>query len=132
MKSTASTLIAAPAMTMLPAEDLGRARGFYESTLGLPVQQSGDDESTLIVEAGGDTRIGLYEHARTKADHTAVTFEVADLDAAMSDLRAHGVHFEDYDYPGLKTVDGVAARGRERAAWFFDSEGNTLCLHQAA
>jgi hypothetical protein len=36
----------------------------------------------------------------------------------------------DYDFPGLKTVDGVAQLGTERSAWFEDSEGNILALGQ--
>jgi hypothetical protein len=31
---------------------------------------------------------------------------------------------------GLKTVNHIAELGSERAAWFNDSEGNVLCLHQ--
>ena len=29
----------------------------------------------------------------------------------------------EYDYPNLKTVDGVADLGYAKAAWFKDSEG---------
>jgi hypothetical protein len=45
--------------------------------------------------------------------------------------------FEEYDFPGLRTVDGIAevegnypSKGGigERAAWFRDSEGNLLGL----
>jgi hypothetical protein len=53
-----------------------------------------------------------------------------DLDADMAELRERGVVFADYDLPGLKTVDGVAEVGTERAAWFRDSEGNTIVLSQ--
>ena len=46
--------------------------------------------------------------------------------------------FEEYDLPGLKTVNGIAdiegnypSKGAgERAAWFKDSEGNVLGLGQ--
>ena len=46
----------------------------------------------------------------------------------MARLRERGVVFEDYDIPGLKTVDGVAEMDGERTAWFRDSEGNFICL----
>jgi hypothetical protein len=39
--------------------------------------------------------------------------------------------FETYDLPGLRTVDGIADLGYERAAWFKDPEGNILSLGQA-
>jgi hypothetical protein len=40
------------------------------------------------------------------------------------------VVFEEYDLPGLKTVNSIADLGSERGAWFKDSEGNTLTLGQ--
>jgi hypothetical protein len=43
-------------------------------------------------------------------------------------LRAKGVVFEEYDFPGLKTDDGVAKLGDREGAWFKDSEGNILAL----
>jgi hypothetical protein len=63
-------------------------------------------------------------------------WEVADIDATVAALRARGVVFEEYDQPGLKTVNGIAdiegnypSKGTgERGAWFRDSEGNVLGL----
>ena len=63
---------------------------------------------------------------------SALSFELADLDAEMAALRARGVRFDEYDLPGLKTHDGVCVLGGERAAWFHDPEGNILCIHQDA
>jgi hypothetical protein len=48
------------------------------------------------------------------------------------------VVFEEYDLPGLTTIDGIAeipdnypSKGvGERAAWFKDSEGNLLAIGQ--
>jgi hypothetical protein len=41
--------------------------------------------------------------------------------------------FEEYDFPGLKTENGIATietdRGTSKGAWFKDSEGNTLSLN---
>jgi len=41
------------------------------------------------------------------------------------------VKFEEYDTPGMKTVNGIATAGGAKAAWFKDSEGNTLALVQS-
>ncbi|HRM95263.1 MAG TPA: VOC family protein, partial [Alicycliphilus sp.] len=41
-----------------------------------------------------------------------------------------GVVFEDYDFPDLKTVNHVCVLGAEKAAWFQDTEGNFLCIHE--
>ena len=53
-----------------------------------------------------------------------------DIVAAVNDLKTRGVVFEDYDFPSLKTVNHVCVLGSEKAAWFKDTEGNYLCLHE--
>jgi hypothetical protein len=40
------------------------------------------------------------------------------------------VEFEEYDEPGLRTVDGIAVTPVGKAAWFKDSEGNVLTMTQ--
>ena len=50
------------------------------------------------------------------------------LDGDMARLRERGVTFEDYDFPGLKTENGVAAIGTTRTAWFRDTEGDFVSL----
>jgi hypothetical protein len=69
-----------------------------------------------------------------------MAWEVDDIEATVVELRARGVVFQEYDLPGLETVDGIAevegnypSRGGvgERAAWFRDSEGNVLGIGQA-
>ena len=65
-------------------------------------------------------------------------WEVDNIEATVRGLRTRGVVFEEYDLPGLKTVDGIAdidgnypSKGRgERGAWFRDSEGNMLGIGQ--
>lgn len=124
-------LAGSKATAMLPVVDMARALAFYEQTLGLPpprVRPSGEAR----FEANG-LSFALYPRATpTRADHTALSFEVRDLAAEMRALRARGVHFEEYDLPGLKTEEGVCVLGSERAAWFRDPEGNILCIHQDA
>ncbi|MGH2654353.1 MAG: VOC family protein [Actinomycetota bacterium] len=50
----------------------------------------------------------------------------------MAELRAKGVTFEEYDMPGLKTVNGIAELGGEKGAWFKDPEGNILSVSQTS
>lgn len=130
MTRVMTRLSTAPAATTLPAEDLQRARSFYEDKLGLETELRDDMPGSLFAHAGNGTLIVLYERERTKADNTALTFEVDDIGATVSELRSHGVAFDELDFPGLKTVDGIAVRGADKAAWFKDSEGNTLCVHE--
>ncbi len=122
-------LTSAPVTTMLPVKDLSRARAFYEGKLGLkPVGLKPDGKFTY--DCGGATLALFPKEGGTKADHTAVSFQVPDIAASIAELERAGVKFEDYDFPGLKTVGHVCVLGAEKAAWFLDTEGNILCLHE--
>lgn len=131
----ASPIVQAPLTCMLPVRDLERARRFYVEQLGL--QPAGlKPDGKFVLRAGGAGGAGGVELALfpkpegTKAEHTAVSFRVPDIAAAVAALQARGVQFADYDLPGLKTVDHVCVLGSEKAAWFQDPEGNILCLHE--
>ena len=115
--------------TMLPVRDMERARAFYEGCLGLTPGGFRPD-GKFVYTLGGST-LALFPKAEgTKADHTAVSFRVDDIAASIEALKRAGVVFEDYDFPGLKTVNHVCVLGAEKAAWFKDTEGNYLCIHE--
>ncbi|MFF3006113.1 VOC family protein [Kitasatospora sp. NPDC057940] len=119
----------APLQAVIPAADLARARSFYTDTLGLKLAEETDEE--LVCDCGGTQFTIYHTPSGGQAAHTLASFKVADLDDAMSALRERGITFEEYDFPGLTTVNGIAERDNLRAAWFKDSEGNILCLAQA-
>jgi predicted enzyme related to lactoylglutathione lyase len=122
-------LARAPMMTMLPVKDLDRACDFYVKKLGLEAEGLAAD-GKFVVWANG-AKLGLIPKPEgTKAEHTAVGFEVDDLAAAIKSLKGRGVVFHDYDFEGFKTVDHMIVLGTDKAAWFGDTEGNILCLHQ--
>jgi catechol 2,3-dioxygenase-like lactoylglutathione lyase family enzyme len=122
--------------TRLPAQDLERAHAFYAEKLGLePTEER--EGGLRYVCAGGE--FAVFESAGVAAgDHTQMGWEVKDIEATVRELRSRGVVFEEYDFPGLKTVDGIAeiegnypSKGTgERGAWFRDSEGNMLGIGQ--
>ncbi|MCW5636827.1 MAG: VOC family protein [Rubrivivax sp.] len=114
---------------MLPVKDLARARQFYEERLQLrPLGAKPDGK--FVYRCGG-TELALFPKPEgTKAEHTAISFRVADIAAAIAELKGRGVVFDDYDLPGFKTVEHVCVLGSEKAAWFRDPEGNILCLHE--
>lgn len=120
----------APVTTILPVKDMNRARAFYENKLGLkPVGLKPDGK--FVYACGGGALVALFpKEGGTKADHTAISFQVSDIATVVDALEARGVLFEDYDLPGLKTVDHVCVLGSEKAAWFRDTEGNYLCVHE--
>ena len=115
--------------TMLPVKDIDRARAFYEGRLGFKPGGLKPD-GKFVYEVGGTTLALFPKPEGTKADHTAVSFRVDDIAASIRDLKKAGVVFEDYDLPGFKTVEHVCVLGAEKAAWFKDTEGNYLCLHE--
>jgi catechol 2,3-dioxygenase-like lactoylglutathione lyase family enzyme len=114
---------------MLPVKDMERARQFYDKSLGLqPV--GGKPDGKFVYRCGG-TKIALFPKPEgTKAQHTALSFRVDNIADAIGLLKSRGVTFADYDYPGLKTIGHVCVLGSEKAAWFEDTEGNILCLHE--
>ena len=115
--------------TMLPVMDMDRARAFYEGCLGL--KPGGFRPDGKFVYAVGGSTLALFPKPEgTKADHTAISFRVPDIVAAIARLERTGVVFEDYDFPDLKTVNHVCVLGAEKAAWFQDTEGNFLCIHE--
>jgi hypothetical protein len=59
-----------------------------------------------------------------------MTWLTHDIEADVAALKARGVIFEEYDMPGLKTINSVATIGQSKGAWFKDSEGNLLALGQ--
>jgi catechol 2,3-dioxygenase-like lactoylglutathione lyase family enzyme len=123
--------------TRLPAQDLNRARLFYAEKLGLePVEER---PGGLLYRCGSGTFALFTSQGTASGSHTQMGFEVADLAATVKFLRERGVVFEEYDLPGLKTVDGIAeiagnypSQGGigELAVWFKDSEGNLIGIGQ--
>jgi predicted enzyme related to lactoylglutathione lyase len=115
-------------LATIPAVDFKRAEEFYTRVLGLSVAAR-PQEDVLILEAGAGTQIMVYEREATKAEHTAATFEVKDLDRVVVDLAAKGVQFEQYDFDDFKTDErGIAEMEGGKMAWLKDPEGNILAL----
>ncbi len=113
--------------TTLPAADLARAKKFYAEKLGLT--PSSESPGGLFYVTGKGTRFILYPTPNpNRAGHTQIGFSVDDIERAVGDLKAAGVTFEEYDFPGLKTEGGIAQSGDVRNAWFKDSEGNLIGL----
>ena len=123
-------LTATRTTTMLPVEDPERAGTFYADKLGLKPITTGPD-GTRIFSLGQGDALGLMPAEKgAQTAHTVLSFEVPNLEDEISELEGRGVRFEDYDLPDFKTVNHIAVMGTERAAWFHDTEGNILCLHE--
>ena len=115
----------------LPVEDLSRARAYYEEKLGLTPTR--EVEGALFYEGSGTSGFLLFPTGgRPSGQHTQMAWFVMDIADTVAELKRRGVHFEEYDFPGLRTIDGIADLGYEKSAWFRDSEGNLLALGELA
>jgi catechol 2,3-dioxygenase-like lactoylglutathione lyase family enzyme len=123
--------------TRIPVQDLQRAKAFYAKKLGL---EPSEERPGGLLYRCGEGEFALFESAgAASGDHTQMGWEVEDIEATVEWLRGRGVVFEEYDFPGLRTVNGIAevagnypSKGGvgEKAAWFRDSEGNLFGIGQ--
>jgi catechol 2,3-dioxygenase-like lactoylglutathione lyase family enzyme len=119
-----------PLTPRLPAADMARARSWYEDTLGLTPTEE-DPSGGAWYESGGSPFYLFPTPSAGTAQNTAAGWTVTGIEAIMASLRARGVVFEDYDFgPMGKTDGGLIALPWGKAAWFKDSEGNTLELSE--
>ena len=114
----------------LAVEQIGRAREFYEGTLGLT---AGREMPGGVAYTAGSSGFFVYESEFAGTNKaTSMMFELPDdaFDTQIADLRAKGVEFETYDLPGTQWDDGVASMmdGSFRSVWFQDPDGNILNL----
>ena len=111
--------------------DFEEAKKFYGETLGLK-ELGVEIEGHIQYEAGSGSLITVYKRPEPpKAENTAASFQVDDVEAVVKWLQGRGVVFEEYDFPGLKTVNGVASLGNQKGAWFKDPAGNILAISDA-
>jgi catechol 2,3-dioxygenase-like lactoylglutathione lyase family enzyme len=125
-----TVLASAELVAFVPVADLGRARAFYETVLGLPcVDASG---IACVFDCRGTTlRVTLVPDFRP-ATYTVVGWAVPDLPAAVRYLIDREVVMQrfpgiDQDDDGIWTTDGG-----DQVVWFKDPDGNTLSLTQPA
>ena len=124
--TVAGALTGSDAVANLAVTDLGRARRFYEGTLGFePVHNEGDE---LIVYRSGDSVFNVYrsEYAGTN-QATAMTWTVGErIEAVVDALAAKGIAFQHYDMPGMRREGDIHIAGDMKVAWFKDPDGNIL------
>ncbi|HEV3471698.1 MAG TPA: VOC family protein [Actinomycetota bacterium] len=115
-------------LATIPAQDLARARSYYSEKLRLdPVEESPEG---LRYRCGNGVFLLFESSGAASGNHTQLGWDVEDVEAAVEELRSRGVVFEEYDFPDLKTVNGIAEIGGEKGAWFKDTEGNLLSIGQ--
>jgi predicted enzyme related to lactoylglutathione lyase len=118
-----------PMYAYIPAQDIARARRFYEQKLGLKPKL--ETAGGVVYEFGEHTACFLYPTPNAGTSKASQAFwQVDDIEREVAELKARGVEFENYDMPGQKSASGVVTAGGAKAAWFKDSEGNIMALIQ--
>jgi catechol-2,3-dioxygenase len=118
-----------PIDVVLLATDLESSKQFYAGKLGLEILN--ESEEAITYKCGGDSRLAVTKSTTGTADEqTQALWRVDDLAAELAELRSRGVEIQEYDMPGLKTVDGVADLGFALTAWIVDPHRNVLEIMQ--
>jgi catechol 2,3-dioxygenase-like lactoylglutathione lyase family enzyme len=107
-------------------DDVAKAREFYGDTLGV---RTTEENGLMTLElAGGDRPTLVYPKPdHTPADYTILNFPVDDIEKAVDELTARGVHFERYDGM-LQDERGIMREAGPLIAWFKDPAGNVLSV----
>jgi predicted enzyme related to lactoylglutathione lyase len=115
------------AVATVAVKDIGRAKQFYERTVGLELTD--EQEPGSLTYRTGDSALFVYESKYAGTNKaTAVTWAVGDVEGVVSELKAKGVTFEKYDLPGMTRQGDVHVAGSMKAAWFKDPDGNIHAL----
>ena len=112
-----------------PTRDPGKARRFYEKTLGLEFVS--EDPFAVVFNANG-IALRVADVSTVKefkpAPFTILGWEVPSADEAVEQLTERGVKFE--RFPGMDQDKlGVwSSPSGARVAWFKDPDGNILSI----
>jgi catechol 2,3-dioxygenase-like lactoylglutathione lyase family enzyme len=114
----------------IAVDDIDAARAFYRSTLGLDVRTL-DNPMLLELRGPGARSVLIYERPNhVPPQHTILNFPVPDIEAAVDELTAAGVVFEQYPDGATKTNEKGIAHPGPWQAWFKDPAGNILSVVQ--
>ena len=115
------------AVATIAVKDLKAAKRFYGDTLGLKLTPVPEPE-VLNYKSGNSTVLVYKSQFAGSNKATAVTWIVDDVEGTVRDLKAKGISFEHYDFPGMTRKGDVHIAGKSKAAWFKDPDGNILAL----
>jgi extradiol dioxygenase family protein len=116
-------------MAMVAVKDLDVAKKFYGETLGLGEGEA--NQAGVLYESGGG-KLFVYQAPTAGTNQaTSATWNVTDIQTVVDGLKAQGVSFEHYEFPGAEYEgDGgeIHLMFGEKGAWFKDPDGNILGL----
>jgi len=113
----------------IAVSDIAIAKEFYGGTLGL--SQVDENPGGVTYESGGG-RLFVYQSPTAGTNQaTCASWLVDDVNSVVEELKAKGVNFEHYDFPGGTREGDVHIMGSMKSAWFKDPDGNILNASQA-
>lgn len=122
---------AAPVSFILTA-DRARSKPFYAGALGLAILS--EDAFSVTFALSGGARLRLTElPGHQPGEQTVLGWNVADITAAVAELRLRGITFR--MFPGFGQDEAgiwTAPDGSAKVAWFTDPDGNVLSLTEFA
>jgi catechol 2,3-dioxygenase-like lactoylglutathione lyase family enzyme len=115
-------------MATVAVRNLKAATNFYEKTLGLKLTAK-QQEGTAAYQCGPSILL-IYESAYAGTNKaTSATWRVGtDIEEIAKTLKAKGVTFERYEFPGTTLKGDVHVMGTHKVAWFKDLDGNILSI----
>jgi len=116
------------AIATIAVKDLAVAKQFYEGTLGLTPSASANAGVASYTSGGSKVLVYQSQFAGTNRATSATWVVGHDIENLVNALKAKGVTFEHYDFPGVVRRGDVHVAGETKTAWFKDPDGNILNL----
>jgi catechol 2,3-dioxygenase-like lactoylglutathione lyase family enzyme len=118
-----------PVAATIPVSDMDGARAFYEGKLGLSGGKDQPDGGHTY-PSGDGSHIHVYPSPANAGGSgaTLAAWMVENVEAAVDELIANGVTFEQYGEPFATDAKGIARLGESEIAWFKDPDGNILAI----
>jgi len=117
-----------PMYAYIPAKDVAGAT-VHEGKIGFRAKE---EVAGGVIYEFKDRTAYLYPTPKAGTSLASQAFwQAEDVEREVSELKARGVVFENCNVPGQKNPSGVVTAGGAKAAWFKDSEGNTLAIIQS-
>ena len=115
------------AVATVAVKDLKAAKKFYGETLGLKPTTVPEPE-VLNYKSGNSTVLVYKSQFAGTNKATSITWMVDDAEVTVKELKAKGIAFEHYDFPGMTRKRDIHIAGKSKAAWFKDPDGNILAV----
>lgn len=121
----------APLYSYVPAKDPERARRFYSEKLDLGAGEP--VAGGFSFQCGDNTAFFIYPTPNAGTNQASCAFwQVNDIRSVVAWLKGRGVKFEHYEMHDGKWDGDVFTGGGAHAAWFKDTEGNTMAVIEDA